>query len=67
MSIRPQTLKWLKEIPPGEYTLIQLVLLTKRDKSNIHRVFKQLNVEKRTGKIISNNMVEIIYIWRGVQ
>lgn len=66
MAIRPATVEWLKKIPPGEYTLMQLVLMTKRDKSTISRLFKILKVAKRPGEFKHNNMVEIIYMWKGI-
>jgi len=64
--MRQETVEWLKQIPPGEYTLMNLVLLTKKDKSSLIRLFKKLNVKKKAGQFTRHNMVEILYIWEGI-
>jgi len=64
--MRQETYEWLKQIPIGEYTLMQLVFITKRDKAAISRVFKKLGVKKKAGQFTHHNMVEILYIWEGI-
>lgn len=64
--MRVETLEWLKKIPPGEYSLMDLVVITRKDKNTLCRILKKLNVEKKYGEISHNNLVKVTYIWKGI-
>jgi hypothetical protein len=65
--IPARTRAWLQNLPAGEYTLKQLSKITGKEKSNLWRLFKRLGVNKKQGQPISGNLVEVLYIWEGLQ
>jgi hypothetical protein len=64
--MRQETKDWLKLIPAGEYTLGEMSKIVGKDKPNIYRRMKQLNVNKKPAEIRKFNFVEVIYIWKGL-
>lgn len=61
------TRAWLSILPPGEYTMKQLEEFSGKNRTNIYKVIKRIGLEKKLGKPIRANMVEVFYIWRGFE
>lgn len=57
---------WLKEVPPGEYTLAELKEITGRDKSTLSRTLKNAHVQKKYGKLVRGHIVEVKFLWTGM-
>ena len=60
------TRAWLSTLPPGEYTIKQLEAFSGKNRSNIYRVLKRLQIPKKLGKPLRANLSEVLYQWTGL-
>lgn len=65
-TLNIHTPAWLRDLPPGEYTLTDLVKASGCHKATVSRLLREYGAERRYVPVEGSHLTRVTFMWHGL-